>query len=136
MATEIFMLQDLLCPLWGKSENLLSKSNFMIERGHYSDLQQDNKQTFHLFWKTRICDHTIRLQLRRLLSKAHPSPCHVFAYKVSQATSCLLKDGQTSQQASAWSGPIWLSCLPSCLFVLEHHTSATCFIPPNLHVLS
>lgn len=33
---KIFMLHGLLCPLLAKPYNLSSKSNFMIEKGHYS----------------------------------------------------------------------------------------------------
>ena len=38
---------------WKKTYNLSLKSNFTIERGHYSYWQQDNKQTLDLFWKSR-----------------------------------------------------------------------------------
>ena len=67
----------------------------MIERGHYRYLQQDNKQKF---WKTRTQSGTIRLQLERCLSTAHPSVCHVSASKVPMASHCL-QEGQILSKA-------------------------------------
>ena len=116
---------------WEK-HNLSSKSNFTIERGHYSYWQQDNKQTLDLFWKSRTGNHTIRLQLDIFLKHIpHHVTCLLKWY--SWLPHCLLNNEQTSQKACHGLAPTGSPAPP--LTPLPSHASATRCIPPYLHTL-
>lgn len=119
-------------PTLGKKHNLSSKSNFTIERGHYSYWQQDNKQTLDLFWKSRTGNHTIRLQLDIFLKHIpHHVTCLLKWY--SWLPHCLLNNEQTSQKACHGLAPTGSPAPP--LTPLPSHASATRCIPPYLHTL-
>lgn len=113
-------------PTLGKKPyNLSSKSNFTIERGHYSYRQQDNKQTLDLFWKSRTGNHTIRL----LFLKHIPHHVTCLLKRYSWLPHCLLNDEQTSQKACHGLTPSGSPAPP--LTPLSSHASATGCIPPS-----
>ena len=114
---------------WKKPYNLSSKSNFTIERGHYSYRQQDNKQTLDLFWKSRTGNHAIRL----LFLKHIPHHVTCLLKRYSWLPHYLLNDEQTSQKACHGLTPSG-SPAPR-LTLLSSHASATGCIPPNLYTL-